>query len=88
MQMINKNLCLKTLNTFVQNSINPILIERIPISEEDLLQDQTLRSMLFEELTGYYIEHCFDSNYKETEDGYVLNQAIHFIVSCGDVKIE
>lgn len=85
MNLFNEKQCLETINTFVRNSANSGLIARLPISSNDLIGERLLRCLLFDELTMFYTEHCLDQNYSETEEGYFLNQAIDFLVFCGDV---
>ena len=85
MSLFNEKQCLNTINRFVSNSANSCLMARLPICANDLAREKELRSLLFTELTAFYTEHCLDQHYCATEEGYFINQAINFIVFCGDV---
>lgn len=85
MNTFNVKKCMETINIFVGNSPNVALATRFPISQNDLIREKALRCLVFDELTTFYTEHCLDHDYCETDDGYLLHQAINFIVFCGDV---
>ena len=85
MSIFNEKKCLKTINTYAYNSENVTLKTRVPITKDDLVYEKMLRCLLYDEFTRLYVDHCLSHFYQETDEGLLLNQAINFIVFCGDV---
>ncbi len=77
--MFDSNKCIDTINLWIENSKNTDLMKNFPISEKDIIGNQTFCELLIDFLGDIYVYAGLDEQYNETKIGKSISEAIGFL---------